>query len=367
MYWSTLLALAALAEAAPAPQGGGGTGGGTTMLRFGCTQVVIDRIDPLVNPGQAPTSHIHQIVGGNAFNVTMPTDDVSKYATCTTCQASEDFSNYWTANLYFRHKNGSYKRVPQGGSAYQFSDRFSTQTNGGILVYYVSAAPGKITAFKPGFRMLSGDAANRKAIANQKLQNCFRCYTGPNFGGDTAAPCQGGSVDHVGLPPKACPGGIRTNILFPTCWDGKNLDSPNHKDHVAYPTSGPATFLALGGQCPGTHPVRIPQLMLEVVWDTTKFNDKSMWPSGVQQPFVLSTGDDTGFGQHADYVFGWKGDSLQKVMDTPNCMGASCSAQVPVRQSIDQAFNCKVGAKVHENYDQWFDKLPGVGDMPMKS
>jgi hypothetical protein len=88
------------------------------MLRFGCAQVVIDRIDPLVNPGQIPSPHIHQIVGGNAFNVTMPTDDVSKHASCTTCGFADDFSNYWTANLYFKARNGTYKRIPQGGAAY---------------------------------------------------------------------------------------------------------------------------------------------------------------------------------------------------------------------------------------------------------
>lgn len=44
--------------------------------------------------------------------------------------------------------------------------------------------------------------------------------------------------------------------------------------------------------------------MLEVVWDTTKFNDKSMWADGAKQPFVLSTMDGLGLGQHADYVFG---------------------------------------------------------------
>jgi hypothetical protein len=31
------------------------------MLRFGCSQVVIDRIDPLVNPGLAPSPHMHQV------------------------------------------------------------------------------------------------------------------------------------------------------------------------------------------------------------------------------------------------------------------------------------------------------------------
>ena len=35
--------------------------------------------------------------------------------------------------------------------------------------------------------------------------------------------------------------------------------------------------------------------MYEVVWDTTQFNDRSEWPEdGRSQPFVLSTGDDTG-------------------------------------------------------------------------
>jgi hypothetical protein len=124
MHWSTLLGLTALAEAAPqfgggfggGGGGGGGFGGGTTMLRFGCTQIVIDRLDPLVNPGQIPAPHVHQIVGGNAFNVSMTVDDVSKDATCTSCRFSDDFSNYWTANMYFKARNGTYKRVPQGGN-----------------------------------------------------------------------------------------------------------------------------------------------------------------------------------------------------------------------------------------------------------
>ena len=34
------------------------------MLRFQCSQLVRDRLDPLVHPGMAPTTHVHQIVGG---------------------------------------------------------------------------------------------------------------------------------------------------------------------------------------------------------------------------------------------------------------------------------------------------------------
>ena len=103
MYWTTLLALAALAEAQ----------GGANMLRFGCSQITIERLDPLVNPGEFPTPHMHQVVGGNAFNASMPSADIGNLATCTTCSPSDDLSNYWTANMYFQARNGSFKRVPQ--------------------------------------------------------------------------------------------------------------------------------------------------------------------------------------------------------------------------------------------------------------
>jgi hypothetical protein len=98
--------------------------------------------------------------------------------------------------------------------------------------------------------------------------------------------------------------------------------------------------------------VRIPQLMYEVVWDTTGFN--KLWSAGDKdpkdsQPFYLSTGDNTGYGQHADYVFGWKGNALQSAMDTSNCMGAKC-AQLKT-QSIDQAKACSVKPVVNENHD----------------
>jgi hypothetical protein len=106
-------------------------------------------LDPLVNPGSIPSPHQHQIVGGNGFNASMTTGDVSGTASCTTCAFSKDFSNYWTANLYFKARNGTYRRVKQLGAANQFSDNFSTQIDGGVLVYYVSAQPGNVTAFKP--------------------------------------------------------------------------------------------------------------------------------------------------------------------------------------------------------------------------
>ena len=50
---------------------------------------------------------------------------------------SEDFSNYWTAVLYFRHENGSYKRVPQYANAQLgYAGQDDRTIKGGMTIYY---------------------------------------------------------------------------------------------------------------------------------------------------------------------------------------------------------------------------------------
>ncbi|AEO54532.1 hypothetical protein MYCTH_2297192 [Thermothelomyces thermophilus ATCC 42464] len=142
----------------------------SAMLRFGCSQVVIERLDPLVEPGATPSSHMHQVVGGNAFAASMPTTDIAKLGSCTTCHFEEDLSNYWTANLYF----------------------------------------------KAGFRMLSGDSTKRESDnLRNKTQQCYRCYTAENWGGSMYSPCMDPELDTDHFPNQQCVGGIRSNIIFP--------------------------------------------------------------------------------------------------------------------------------------------------------
>ncbi|KAK3356539.1 hypothetical protein B0T25DRAFT_603019 [Lasiosphaeria hispida] len=334
MKWNTL-SVAAFGLAAPA----------SALLRFGCARLTVQRLDPLVNPGINPSSHLHQIIGGNSFNVSMDpkTHDLPSLSTCTSCQFTEDFSNYWTAVVFFRARNGTFRRVPQ---IYQ---QGMEGTQGGMVVYYMSdalfdtAQKSKVTAFKPGFRMLVGDAGYRdRNQARDFRQLTYTCME--NSG--TRSP------ESIEFPKGPCKVGIMANHRFPTCWDGVNLDTPNHRDHVAYPEVG--TFES-GGRCPSTHPVKIPQLMLETVWDTRQFNNKADWPEDGSQPFVWSSGDKTGFSSHADYVFGWKADSLQKAMDGHTYV----SAPTLKTQSIAEQNKCTVSDMVKENIDGWLDKMPG--------
>jgi len=95
-----------------------------------------------------------------------------------------------------------------------------------------------------------------------------------------------------------CPDGLRLELMFPSCWNGLDVDAPDHKSHVAY------SDLVMDGTCPPEYGVRIPSLYFEVVWNTTQFR-------GDNGLFVLANGDPTGHGYHGDFMSGWNFTILQ--------------------------------------------------------
>jgi hypothetical protein len=66
MLWKHFAAAALLAQDAAAQNVNVGR-----LLRFACSQLVIERTDPIVNPGLNPSPHTHQVVGGNSFNISV--------------------------------------------------------------------------------------------------------------------------------------------------------------------------------------------------------------------------------------------------------------------------------------------------------
>ena len=151
-----------------------------------------------------------------------------------------------------------------------------------------------------GNPMLRRNDYNPTSVASKATS--FRCFTG-TYPGD-GVPSYGPD-DSFEFPNRPCTGGIRSNIYFPQCWDGVNLDSPDHEvcspliittsalkalsfvqSHVSHPIGG---FFRV--DCPASHPVRLPILFMEIVWDTRAFNDPALWPKDGSQPFVFSMGD----------------------------------------------------------------------------
>ncbi|ETN40440.1 uncharacterized protein HMPREF1541_04717 [Cyphellophora europaea CBS 101466] len=298
----------------------------SAFWRLPCkSPIVVERTDPIVQPG-AVSNHVHTIMGGNGFAPTMDYNS-TQASTCSSCTVIGDNSNYWIPALYYQAEDGSFESVDQVG---------------GATVYYLQRGGRgeSLKAFPAGFRMVAGNPFKRSGgndFASQAISyNCL----------GTSNP------ETPYFPNYNCPSGLRAQVFFPSCWNGKDLDSPDHKSHMSYPTGA-----YNNGACPPDFPVHLISLFYEVIWDTNKFANR--W-YGNKQPFVWAMGDPTGYGGHGDFLMGWEVDHLQRAVDT--CTNLSGRVEdCPEFKLIpdSQAQGCTVPSVVDEPVTGKLSKLPG--------
>ncbi|RDB23529.1 hypothetical protein Hypma_009210 [Hypsizygus marmoreus] len=283
------------------------------------------RLDPVVYPNMVST-HVHSVLGGSNFGINASSDNLRRSA-CTSIPIPQDKSNYWFPQLYFQWQNGTF-----------------TSVNGNAVI----EKSGYTKPFPDDFRMISGDPNLRTFDASSFAQQAVT-YLCLDFSKTS------GKFNE--LPKGRCRSGIRSQINFPSCWDGKNSDSPDHKSHVAFLSTGPDN-----GTCNDPNfPVTIPRIFLEVYWNTPIFDvfrPRAMVPD---QPFVFSNGDPTGYGYHADFINGWEPGVLQRAVNECNCNPygdpTCCAAQQIF--TIDQNTNCYITDTVDEATTGILAALPG--------
>lgn len=250
------------AVASAVPQGGGGGhggGGGDGLFRgrgyfaVACGFSHRNQDDPIVFFRQAGRSHDHTYFGNKATNANS-TPAALRASGETTCRLRSDTAAYWVPTLMV---NGNAVR-PRGA-----------------IAYYVRRTIEPVQAFPANLEVIAGSAAARSPQSS--LITLWSC------GGRSAS----------SEIPTCLRGSLRLQVRFPNCWNGRQLDSEDHKAHLAYSNDG---------VCPATHSVEVPALTL-VVYYASEGGPRA----------ELSSGGD--FSGHADFVNSWNQDTLSRLVD----------------------------------------------------
>ena len=227
--------------------------------------------DPIVHPKMPGASHQHDFFGNTTTDAFSKVGSLTKGG--TTCLDQFDKSGYWVPSL----KVDGVTVPPTFANVY----------------YQAANKPfATIKTIPKGLKVVAGNAM---ATAPQGLK-----ITSWNCG------AQEESIDESETPP-TCPSPTLTlHVNFPDCWNGKKLDSPDHKSHLAYHGAN--------GVCPTGYPVPIPRVRVNVHY-------KSTGGPGV----ALSSGGQ--YSGHADFFNAWNPKELKRLVKTCINAGITCDAK----------------------------------------
>lgn len=260
---------------------------GDIAFRVFCGISHMNNDDPLVFPNQQGATHHHTYFGNTSVDYRSDLNNLANVGNSTCNGGIMNRSAYWHPSLI---ENGV-PLVPD------------TTDGKGLIFYYKAGFDGvRAEDIKPmpkGLRILAGNSKAKTAAEMQDtVYSCLKNSAGTNYatGSKSFPNCNVGDS-------------VQMTVSFPRCWDGKNIDSPNHKDHMS---------TAKGGSCPATHPVPIPQITFNMRWLVTKPNQATTWRLASDN--YAHDGTNAGYSGHADYVNGWNEDLL-KVLVT-KCLNA---------------------------------------------
>jgi hypothetical protein len=290
------------------------------------------QLDPALYPGEE-SPHLHSFDGGNAVGARMSYANTQD-SECTTARVKTDKSLYWRPTLFWNGNGTGLYKVPEKNLKvyYKFGDDGNVKAN--------------VSAFPENFQMMAGDPFKRSDDGDNPASIHWACL-GENYSR---------IGDKMGFPKgfTTCKEGFTAELTFPSCWNGKALDPKNPNAHMA--------FLQGGGKigidaCPeGFKVARFPTIFIEFWYDVSGFDNQY---GADDVPWVLSNGDPTGYGFHADFQNGWEKGVLEKAI-APNgycCCGNGCGQ--------DQMKACFGDQNVYDNEDTDFKQCSANPEFSM--
>ncbi|CAM5795884.1 DUF1996 domain-containing protein [Rhizobacter fulvus] len=253
-------------------------------FRTSCNFSKMARIDPIVFPGTVGQSHLHTFFGNTAVSENSTTDSLLAFGNSTCRGGIANRSAYWVPTMI---DTATGKPVAP--------DEINVYYKAGVFT------GDKLSRGIPqGLRMVAGNpAATAPRTDTDVFAYRFKCIGGPL-----------GENDKYGSAIPNCDLGasVWQEIFFPQCWDGVNLDSPDHKSHMSYPVAVPDPSSTRGWQmlaCPASHPVILPEISFNVVY-TAKTRDAALkWRLASDNYDTAKPG---GYSSHGDWFNGWRHD-----------------------------------------------------------
>lgn len=242
-----------------------GASDGTGAFRTVCSYSHMNFDDPIVYPGQPGKAHLHAYFGNTGAKASSTANSLATTGNSTCRGGTANRSAYWVPAL-----------IDAAGKP---------QKPVSLEVYYKSGYNGvaakAIRSFPKGLRVIAGDARSTSTQRN--------AYWG----------CRDHYVGRPGSIPRCNTGeNIVMIVELPQCWDGKRLDSPDHKSHMAFPGRG---------GCPTTHPVPIPAITMNVIYKNPGTSTGLRLASDMYDANLPG-----GYSAHADWFSAWD----QAIADT---------------------------------------------------
>jgi len=273
-------------------------------FRFLCAPSHVAYDDPIVYPSQPGRSHLHTFFGNTEANA-FSTYESLRTTGKSTCRNALNRSAYWIPSLM----NGRgqvvmpdyisiyYKRYP--------TSHPSCQTGEGCI------------GLPRGLRYVFGRTMNGPSGADHVYFDCQ---------GASATP---GHYPNLVEAARNCPSGSQIGAVVdaPSCWDGKSLDSADHRSHMAYSVYDAGLDAHV---CPATHPFHIPTFTLAAWYTTDNTLDRSGNTSPTANTWYFASDRMEGMAPmtsgmtfHADWFGAWDDD----ILDTwiANCINKKLS------------------------------------------
>ena len=241
-------------------------------FRFQCEFSHLSYDDPIVYPGQPGLSHLHMFFGNTYANAVSTYESLLHTGDSTCAGGPLNRSAYWAPAML--NAAGSVV-VPDQATIY-YKGGFGGR-----------ASIASIPALPAGLRMIAGfDMANPSKSAP------LYWYCGSKGPQET--------IPQYSTKIVECPAGdmVIGRLGFPACWDGRNLDSPDHRSHMSYVTYN---GVSADGNCPASHPVHLPEYSLGIFWPSD--GNVSRWTLSSDVMPGMSHAAGTTF--HSDWFGAW--------------------------------------------------------------